>query len=389
MTRLILGISFVAFFLTLFSQCADRNASPVEQEKTPPTYLRVGVYDGHGGAQTCVWEAYEAARIDTGVRVRYVRTSDIARGILDSLDVIIVPGGGGSRQFLNMGAGNRERLKAFIHQGGGYVGICAGAYLASNTPDYACLGISGAKAIDIEHDNRGHGVVKFTLTEAGRALFPELADYDTCYLSYYEGPVYDTIGDAQYVTFATMESDVHTEGNAPSNMTNGRPFYIGSQYGKGRVFSCIAHPEGTPGMRWMIPRMVRWVAGVDNIPYASQGVVRPEQLKEEVLFTLERNRREGQCYSDLLYGDAQTKCNALDWLERHTSWDAKRWVQGMVYDASPAVRRRAAEYMARSGFTHYIPDLQQALALEQDSTARKTLSGALRTLEQMIGKRSK
>lgn len=50
-----------------------------------------------------------------------------------------------------------------------------------------------------------------------------------------------------------MESDVHEEGNAPANMTNGKPFFVANNYGKGRVFSSIAHPEGTPGMMWMIP----------------------------------------------------------------------------------------------------------------------------------------
>ena len=35
-------------------------------------------------------------------------------------------------------------------------------------------------------------------------------------------------------------------------MTNNKPFFITNQYGKGRVFSCIAHPEATPGMMWMI-----------------------------------------------------------------------------------------------------------------------------------------
>ena len=69
-----------------------------------------------------------------------------------------------------------------------------------------------------------------------------MTDRDTCYLMYYEGPVFvDAEDSVDYEVFAMMESDVHEEGNAPADMTNGKPFFIGNEYGKGRVFSSIAH----------------------------------------------------------------------------------------------------------------------------------------------------
>lgn len=51
------------------------------------------------------------------------------------------------------------------------------------------MALNGAQAIDIEHDNRGHGLSKFTLNEEGKKIFPELSSRDTCYVIYYEGPV--------------------------------------------------------------------------------------------------------------------------------------------------------------------------------------------------------
>ena len=106
------------------------------------------------------------------------------------------------------------------------------------------------QAINIEHDNRGHRLAKFTLNEEGKRLFPELADCDTSYVIYYEGPVFiknpsDSINS---VTFAIMESDVHEKGNAPAGMTSGKLFFVANRYGEGRIFSSIAHPEGTPDM---------------------------------------------------------------------------------------------------------------------------------------------
>lgn len=136
--------------------------------------------------------------------------------VLDSIDAIIIPGGSGKSQYLNLGTLNQQRIKDFIAKGKGAVGICAGAYLFSNTPDYTCIQLNGQQAIDIEHDNRGHGLAKFTLCEEGKKIFPELADRDTSFVIYYEGPVFinnpaDTI---QSNTLAIMESDVHEEGNA-------------------------------------------------------------------------------------------------------------------------------------------------------------------------------
>lgn len=189
--------------------------------------IRVGVFRGHGGAETCIWEAVAAVRLDPEMTARTVTAAQIAGGALDSLDAIIVPGDGGSTQYLNLGAENQRRVKAFVAAGKGAVGICAGAYLFSDTPGYACMRVNGAKAIDIEHDNRGHGIAKFSLTKVGRELFPELAARTLSYVMYYEGPVFvkNDTSSIHYTTFAVMESDVREEGDAPANMTNGKPFF--------------------------------------------------------------------------------------------------------------------------------------------------------------------
>ncbi|HPV87615.1 MAG TPA: BPL-N domain-containing protein, partial [Bacteroidales bacterium] len=264
--------------LLLFIQCT----SATQTDK-----MRVAVFDGHGGAQTCIWEAVAAIKLDAQMEVRTITSADIANNVLDSLDAIIIPGGGGSRQYLNLGNENQRRIKVFVARGGGAVGICAGAYLFSDTPEYSCMQLNGAQAIDIEHDNRGHGMAKFTLTEEGKEFFPEVAERDTLYVMYYEGPVFVPRegADIQYETLAIMESDVHEQGDAPKNMTNNKPFFIGNKYGEGRVFSCIAHPEATPGMMWMIPRMVRWTLDKPIAGYA-ENVIDPTIFNKEILMSI-------------------------------------------------------------------------------------------------------
>ena len=96
--------------------------------------VRVGVFEGNGGAQTCIWEAIAAVQLDPDMTVRTITTSDIANGVLNELDAIIIPGGGGTTQYMNLGEENVKRINNFIRSGKGAVGICAGAYLFTDTP---------------------------------------------------------------------------------------------------------------------------------------------------------------------------------------------------------------------------------------------------------------
>ena len=123
-------------WLTLCLQCASPTDKKSTDKKTVPA-ITVGVFDGHGGAQTCIWETLAALRLDPGIQARTITSAEIAEGILDSLDAIVIPGGSGSRQYLNLGSENQKRIRDFIADGHGAVGICAGAYLFSNTPGYA------------------------------------------------------------------------------------------------------------------------------------------------------------------------------------------------------------------------------------------------------------
>ena len=336
--------------------------------------VRVGVFQGNGGAQTCIWETIASIQLDPDMTVRTITTGDIANGVLKDLDAIIIPGGEGTTQYMNLGEENMERIRNFIRSGKGAVGICAGAYLFTDTPGYACMHINGGKAIDIEHDNRGHGISAFSLTAEGKKLFPELAKRDKSYVMYYEGPVLvksDCIP-LPYTTMAIMETDVHEEGNAPANMTNNRPFFIANEYGKGRVFSSISHPEATPGMMWMIPRMVRWTLRMPVVAY-SKRVVNPDLYNREILMTKDDLRKERGYYRTFLYGSPKEKIAALDWLQACRSWDAKRWVQGLLFDNSPAVRERAARFIAETDYLPFLSDLEAACRVERDEQTKQSM----------------
>ncbi len=107
-------------------------------------------------------------------------------------------------------------------------------------------------------------------------------------------------------------------------MTNGKPFFVANNYRKGRVFSSIAHPKV---LRHDVddPRMVRWTLNKPFIPYQSSAV-RPDLFNHESLMATDDLKQE-KAFQILLSGESEQKVAALDWLEAHHSWDAKRWVQ--------------------------------------------------------------
>ena len=58
-------IVFLAMALSLMG-CGEsmESAGTGAIDSSGSKKIKVGVFDGHGGAQTCVWEAYEALRRD-------------------------------------------------------------------------------------------------------------------------------------------------------------------------------------------------------------------------------------------------------------------------------------------------------------------------------------
>lgn len=345
--------------------------------------LQVAVFQGHGGSETCVWEAMAAVEMDSSLEARLLTTKDIAAGKLSEVDVLIVPGGGGSRQYLNMGSAGREAVQQFVRNGGGYVGICAGAYLITDTPKYSSLAMSGAQAIDIEHDNRGRGIVKVTLTEEGKGLFPEVADQDTLYIMYYEGPVVLPNPESQtkYTSFATMESDVHVEGDAPADMTNGKSFLYIAEYGNGKTASVVGHPEATPGMQWMISKLVHKVSPREVEPQLNSKFVDPSKFGQEILMTAERRQKESESFQSFLYGGDVEQVLALDWLMQNNSWDAKRWIQGLLFDKRKDMRYSVANWLGWSLYRMYLPDLQIAHDKETDPEVKAAMASAIEKMK--------
>jgi glutamine amidotransferase-like uncharacterized protein len=233
------------------SRAADRSAA------TRP--VRVAVYDDHGTSRNLPF-LLAALGEHADLRVDRIDADTIQTGGLDGYDVLIQPGGSGGRQGRTLGEEGREKIRAFVRNGGGYLGICAGAYLA--TCDYPwSLHIIDARVVDKEHWARGTGQVEVALTSKGRQILGVEAERPS--ILYYQGPLLAPADDPALPDFevlARFDGEIAQKG-APSGVMKGTTAIAAGSFERGRVLCISPHPERTDGLHDMVYRAILWTIG--------------------------------------------------------------------------------------------------------------------------------
>jgi hypothetical protein len=131
--------------------------------------------------------------------------------------------------------------------------------------------------------------------------------------------------------------------------------------------------------------MVRWTLNKPIAGYA-ENVIDPTIFNQEILMSIPDLRQESRYFRTFLYGTPEEKIAALDWLQGKHSWDAKRWLQGLLFDGDVQVRVRAAQYIADIHYIHYLPDMHAAYHAEKDEAAKAQIKEHLDKLEALLPK---
>ncbi len=375
-----INITFIIAALFFFAGCGE----VAERQKADTSArIAVGVYNGGGASPVCVIETLEALKIDGGIAGRKVSPVDIQSGVLNDLDVLIFPGGSGSKEYNSLGQTSAELVREFAREGGGLVGICAGGYLFATTKGYPSMQILRAKTIRDYYD-RGRGLIAFQLDDDGKEVFPELAGHDTLYVQYYDGPMYEITDSSKVNVTARIISDIATHKGYPKGVTPGRPAFVTAAFGKGKVFVSVGHPEATAGMRWMVPRMARWVCNSRLIAY-DESVVRPQINNREILYYPDVIGFEKKNFWKLFSHNDNEVVDALNNLYSIRSRPSIRWAIGLLRNSSPAVRLQAADYLLQTEYTFAIPDLECAVLAEKDQKTKNMMEQKLEKLKAITG----
>jgi glutamine amidotransferase-like uncharacterized protein len=184
---------------------------------------------------------------------------------LARFDVIIFPGGRAHKQAAALGENARVAIKDFIRSGGGYLGICAGGFLASAQYDWS-LGLVNTRILTGDQEipgvgirsmaDRGPATVQIELTEDGQSIFGDRSD--PMDISFSGGPIFLgpkrddlplTIPLAHYSTEVSMY--------APQRGTMiGTPAIFAAKFGAGRVVAISPHPESTTEAEFLVRNAV-------------------------------------------------------------------------------------------------------------------------------------
>lgn len=250
----------VATFLTLVDML-DHGPDVLVGTAAGPNDVRVAMYVSAGVSGNGPDAIESILEAEPGFVVRRVSATDVRAGVLDQFDTVIFPGGSASGQARSIREEGRQAVRDFVAAGGGYLGICAGAYLAANNYDWS-LDVLDADVIDREHWARGSGDVTLELTGYGRNRLRTNAE--TVEVRYHNGPIYARSGDRELPNFRVLawyRSEVHKQG-VPGGVMPDTPAIVEGRYGEGRVIASSPHPELSDGHADLVRNLVRLSAGV-------------------------------------------------------------------------------------------------------------------------------
>jgi len=184
----------------------------------------VCVYAGSGAVLA---KDVEVAFDKLAISYRELSEQDIRDGGLGDCSLLIVPGGYTARYVDALGEEGFEQIREFVVGGGGYVGICAGAYIAARKVEVPGRP-PGLGIIEIENVRRaGRGIRTITIAKPERPVVKGYAGQVDIW--YQNGPVMKAGQSVETLA-------VYEEGGAA---------IVWVSYGQGRVVIFSPHPEGS------------------------------------------------------------------------------------------------------------------------------------------------
>ena len=246
-------------FASILGLAAGVSAAGAREGLTP---AKVCVFAGNGPRSNGACEYMRLVASSPEMELTLVDAQMIRDGALDGQDLLVVPGGSTIAEKKDLGPLGAEKIKAFIRNGGGYLGSCAGCCLLMD---------------ETANPERGIGVIPYRRTGARRQRYMmpvrvnekgarALGIEAKTYVSRYNGgPVLvrttNVVAGANFEIWGTYGEDFGEPGTLPEMY--GRGAMVGGTFGKGRVFGFAVHPENYRSSRELLRGAFRYVLGRD------------------------------------------------------------------------------------------------------------------------------
>lgn len=193
---------------------------------------KLAVYDDVGVGPS--GDAAFAVLKKTGIDATKVSHAAILNGSLAGYDAIFFPGGSGNQESISLTRDGQAIVKEFVANGGGYLGICAGGYMAIQHLEII-------NATTREPFDRGNDTLVVEFNKAGQSA---IGYYGNVSIYYHWGPVVNP--DGGFTTLASYRTETHSR--HPEKTTGQQvntPALFTANFGRGRVLVSGPHPELT------------------------------------------------------------------------------------------------------------------------------------------------
>jgi len=197
----------------------------------------IALYSDRGADEECL-SATQNMIEWTGYRVTRVGAHAINDGVLDAYDALCVPGGNMYEYAEDISAAGKDNIQGFIERGGGYIGICGGAYFAAaevvwrgDQLPMTPLGLFSGRAVGPIKEiflYPEYGMCQINLLDSEHPITQ--SEPDSIWVLYYWGPAFNPAPDALVDVLGVYD-------------IGGRPAMLAFDYGRGRVFLSGVHPE--------------------------------------------------------------------------------------------------------------------------------------------------
>ena len=214
------------------------------------TGVHIAMYNGSGSWQYGK-KAFPRMLDWAGCTYENVSGQNIIDGCLENFDILYWPGGDYVSYWGEMGIEGKEAVQEFVSDGGGYFGICAGAYYACDymvwmdddafpPPDYKVEGdelnldlfegVAWGPIFDLaDRPDPGYAMVQVNINH-NHPITRDLPD--TMQILYAGGPY--------FVPYENAEQEITILGKYD---LTGQNAIVVTSYGKGRVFLLSPHAE--------------------------------------------------------------------------------------------------------------------------------------------------
>lgn len=252
-------LELVCSVVVLTSTCILVHQNVWAQDNNADDQCRAAVFRDQGASDTCALASLQILNKAPGFSAKFISAQEIRDGGLKDYDVVLFPGGTGSGETKALGEEGWKELRSFLENGGGYLGTCAGAYVALVNLERETGRLIDAELQEGEWE-RGEAILKIELTEEGREVLDDVKGWLD--INYQNGPVfhpanYDKLEAYKVLVYFRTET---AENNAPKGVQVNSPAVAYGPYGKGRVIICSPHPELTPDLNYFVPKLVKFAA---------------------------------------------------------------------------------------------------------------------------------